>query len=191
MNKKDDKYLIKRIKQGDSHAFGNLIDRYKNMVFTLALRMLKNNEDAEEVAQDAFLKAYQHINTFKGNSKFSTWLYQIVYNTCISRLRKKKLDVNQIDDVYQKDISTSEYREIEHFITTKEKQEALKKALSELPSDDSFLLTLFYLEELDHKEIAKITELTRDNIKVKIFRARKKLFEVLKKSMGEEVYSLL
>lgn len=191
MNNKDDKYLIKRLKQGDNQAFAFLIDRYQNMVFTLALRMLKNHEDAEEIAQDSFLKAYQHIDGFKGNSKFSTWLYQIVYNACISKLRKKKIVVDPIDSINSTDISSSEYREVEQLIATKEKHEIIKKALLEIDPEDSFLLTLFYLEELDHKEIARITELTRDNIKVKIFRARKKLFEILKKSMGTEVYSLL
>jgi RNA polymerase sigma-70 factor (ECF subfamily) len=191
MNNKDDKYLIKKVIKGDSQAFACLIDKYQNMVFTLALRMLKNNEDAEEVAQDSFLKAYQHLDSFKGNSKFSTWLYQIVYNTCISRLRKKSIPVDSIENVYSNEISDSEYKQAEYLISSKEKHESIKKALNELEPDDSFLLTLFYLEELDHKEISKITELTRDNIKVKIFRARKKLFEILKKNMGEEVYSLL
>ncbi len=191
MEQKDDKYFIKRVKQGDSQAFSFLIEKHQNMVFTLAYRMLKNIEDAEEIAQDVFLKVYQHIDSFKGKSKFSTWLYQIVYNACISKLRKKKLDVDSIENLYKTEITSTECREVEQIIASKEKHQLIKNALLELEPDDSFLLTLFYLKELDHKEISKITALTRENIKVKIFRARKKLFDIFKKHMGEEVYSLL
>ena len=88
----EDHILIEKVLAGDSNAFSGLIDRYKDMVYTLAIRIVKNNEDAEEVAQDSFIKAFEKLDSFKGSSKFSTWLYTIVYRTALTKVRKKKVD---------------------------------------------------------------------------------------------------
>ena len=90
--------IINRILSGDSNAYGELVKKYQNYVFTLALRFTHNREDAEEVAQDIFIKAFRSLADFKGNSKFSTWLYTIVYTTSITFLRKKRLETTSIDD---------------------------------------------------------------------------------------------
>ena len=90
--------IINRILSGDSNAYGELVKKYQNYVFTLALRFTHNREDAEEVAQDIFIKAFMSLADFKGNSKFSTWLYTIVYTTSITFLRKKRLETTSIDD---------------------------------------------------------------------------------------------
>src|SRR5262245_50933268 len=93
----NDNEIISRVLNGDQQAYAELVTRYQNYVFTLALRFTKNREDAEEVAQDIFVKAYRALADFKGSSKFSTWLYTIVNNTCITFLRKKKLDTHSLD----------------------------------------------------------------------------------------------
>ena len=86
----EDQHYINLILNGNPNAFATLVDRYKNMVYTLALKMLTNKEEAEEIAQDTFVKAYHSLNKFKGESKFSTWIYKITYNTCLDRLKKNK-----------------------------------------------------------------------------------------------------
>src|ERR1700754_2165670 len=93
----NDNEIISNVLNGDQQAYAGLVSRYQNYVFTLALRFTKNREDAEEVAQDIFIKAYKALADFKGNSKFSTWLYTIVNNTCITFLRKKRLEVHSLD----------------------------------------------------------------------------------------------
>ena len=95
MNTNDQVY-INRILDGDTNAFTVLVDRYKDLVYTLAMRMMKNREEAEEVAQDAFIKTYKSLDKFKGESKFSTWIYRVAYNTCLDRLKKNKRTQNTV-----------------------------------------------------------------------------------------------
>ena len=85
-----DQHYIDKVLQGETNCFAVLVDRYKDMIFTLALKMIKNREEAEEVAQDTFIKAYNSLSKFKGDSKFSTWIYKVAYNTCLDRLKKNK-----------------------------------------------------------------------------------------------------
>src|SRR3954464_1278071 len=94
----EDMEIISRILKGDQQAYSVLVERYRNFVFTLVLRYIKSREGAEEVAQDAFIKAYRALADFKGNSKFSTWLYTISTTTCITFLRKKRLDIQSLDN---------------------------------------------------------------------------------------------
>src|SRR5437868_14430313 len=94
----NDNEVITQVLKGDHQAYAVLVNRYQNYVFTLTLRMIRSREDAEEVAQDVFIKAYKYLADFKGASKFSTWLYTIVNNTCITFLRKKKLEIQSLDN---------------------------------------------------------------------------------------------
>lgn len=86
----DDQHYINLVLKGDTNAFAVLVDRYKDLVYTLSLRMIKNREEAEELSQDTFIKVYRSLGKFKGESKFSTWLYKVAYNTCLDRLKKNK-----------------------------------------------------------------------------------------------------
>jgi len=99
MDVHDEKYLIERVKAGDKEAFTGLVDTYKNMVYTVCLRMLGSEADAEEAAQDVFIKAYRSIGSFQAKAKFSTWLYRIAYNNCISVIRKKVRMIDLVEDV--------------------------------------------------------------------------------------------
>jgi RNA polymerase sigma factor (sigma-70 family) len=180
--------LITFIKKGESAYFRHLVDRHKSYVYTLALRVVCSHEDAQEVAQDSFIKAYNNISSFKGDAKFSTWLYRIVFNTAISKKRKKRLpetDIEKASGVLDADgMNSSE------LLSQKERRAWVNKAIERLPEDDAFLITLYYFQELTLEEIEKITGFAPNNVKVKIFRARKKLAEWLGKCLQEEITSL-
>jgi len=182
----NDQVYINKILDGDTNAFTTLVDRYKDLVYTLALRMMKNKEEAEEVSQDSFIKAYKSLNRFKGDSKFSTWIYRVAYNTCLDRLKKNKRQQQTvtIDEYTEHQVKTIDNALDK--IETQEKQQAIKDCLELLPSEDSFLLTLYYFEELSLDEISKIVGLKPNNVKVKIFRSRKKLATILKERLDNE-----
>ncbi len=179
----NDKLIIERIQKGETQAYALLVDKYKNAVFTLAYRTINNNAEAEEIAQDCFLKAFQKLDKFRGDSKFSTWLYRIVYNTSISHVRKKKHDTLSLNDetynnLDKEDDSYREFNEEELL----ERKELIHKAIASLPKEDAFLITLFHLEDVPVKEISEITTMSESNVKVKLFRARKKLHSLLMKN---------
>ena len=182
----NDQVYINKILDGDANAFTVLVDRYKDLVYTLAIRMMKNKEEAEEVAQDTFIKMYKSLNKFKGDSKFSTWIYRVAYNTCLDRLKKNKRQQQTvaIDEYTEHQVKTIDNALDK--IETQEKQQAIKDCLELLPSEDSFLLTLYYFEELSLDEISKIVGITANNVKVKIFRSRKKLATILKERLEPE-----
>ena len=98
MNKTDDLYYVEAIRKGNVQVFSVLVEKYQNMVYSLALKLMKKPEEAEELAQDTFIKAYQKIDSYEGKSKFSTWLYSITYNACISELRKRRIEFASLDD---------------------------------------------------------------------------------------------
>jgi RNA polymerase sigma factor (sigma-70 family) len=182
----DDTYYINKVLRGNVNAFSQLVEKHKRMAYTLALRMVNSPEDAEEIAQDAFIKAFQSINDFKGESKFSTWLYKIVYHVSISRLRKKQLETISIDaDFRNFDIS-----ETDHLLTRlsiEEQNTLVRTAIDRLPPDEKAIITLYYLNDSPVKEITGVTGDSEANVKIKLFRARKRLWELLKYRFQDKV----
>ena len=133
MDKNSDQLYIDKVLQGDTNAFAYLINKYKDMAYTVAIKIVKSHEDAEEVAQDSFLKAYEKLDSFKGNSKFSTWLYTIVYRNSITKIRKKKVATSDIDDYVMDNYSEgSEFPQIEA-IKNGEQQKYVREAIDRLP----------------------------------------------------------
>ncbi len=191
MNRKDDHYYIKQIANGNVAAFSYLVEKYRDMVYGLSLKMLRNTEDAEELAQDTFVKAFQSLSSYQGKSKFSTWLYRITYNGAITLMRKRKLELYSLDEqrLSDEDELTIGNRLAE--IDQEELAESLKKAMEELPADDQVLITLFYYEDQRVEDIAHITGLSASNVKVKIHRARKKMYLYLKENLEEAVFNVL
>jgi RNA polymerase sigma factor (sigma-70 family) len=191
VNKTEDIYYIEAVRKGDVVAFSFLVERYQNMVYSLALKLLKNAEDAEEMAQDTFIKAFQKLDTYEGKSKFSTWLYSITYNACISELRKRRIQFSSLED--QRFSDQDEMKMFDYFGETKkeDQEKYLNIALGKLPEDDQVLVTLYYYESQSMDEISMITGLTVSNIKVKIHRARKRMYSILHEMLHEEIYSLL
>ncbi|MGE5449678.1 MAG: RNA polymerase sigma factor [Bacteroidales bacterium] len=191
MNKTEDIFYIEAVRKGNVSAFSVLVERYQDMVYSLALKLLKNTEDAEELAQDTFIKAFQKLDMYEGKSKFSTWLYSITYNACISELRKRRIQFSSLEE--QRFSDQDEMRIHSYFSETKkeDQEKYLNLALSKLPEDDQVLVTLYYYENQSMDDISVITGLTVSNIKVKIHRARKKMYELLHELLKEEMYSLL
>lgn len=187
-NNYTDSELIDKIKKGNKVSYNILIERHKNYAFTIALRIVQNREDAEEIAHDAFLKAFRSINKFKGESKFTTWFYKIVMNIAISKLRKKKLPVDNIDEVNITHYSIFDDGEK---MNITDRRLFINKALEQLNTEERTLLTLYYFKELNLEEIEEIMDLNKNNLKVKIFRARKKLAARLTGILKDEVHSLL
>lgn len=175
----EEQAYIERVKRGDSASYAFLVNKYKNMAFTVALKIVNSREDAEDVLQESFLKAYQQIHTFENKSKFSTWFYTIVYRTALSKLPTNKTAFFSIDpevhESYAVDFSDTPATAFE----TKDMQQYVKAAIQRLPKSEALLITLYYMNENSLKEIEEITGLTMNNIKIKLFRARKKLEQEL------------
>jgi RNA polymerase sigma-70 factor (ECF subfamily) len=188
---KRDSYYIAKIKEGDPGAYAVLVNKYKKMAFNVALQLMGNREDAEEVAQDAFLKAYQALDNYKGDAKFSTWVYRIIYNTAISRLRKKKLNVSSIDDDYSSSVNVKSTQSALQELHSEERKKYLSEALDRLDADDKLLLSLFYLDENSVEEVCEITGFSQSNVKVKLHRARKKLYSELELILHGELKTIL
>jgi RNA polymerase sigma-70 factor (ECF subfamily) len=186
-----DNIYISKVLDGDRNAFAYLVDKYKTMVYSLALRLVKDREEAEEISQDSFIKAYQSLASFKGKAKFSSWLYRIVYNTAISRLRQQPAGRVSLDESNIADSLYMESKENYNTLSAGERKKYLEKALDSLEADEKMLVILYYYEERELDEIAEITQLTKTNTKVKLFRARKKMLSVLKIYLKEETYNLL
>ena len=187
MTIKKDQLLIDQILGGDKQLFSVLVDRYKNLVFTLCLRLLKNREEAEELAQDSFVKIYKSLSKFKGDAKFSTWIYRVTYNNCLDFLKAKKRKFKELSvDAYD----GFEIEDLDSAINNLEENErkmAILGCINMLNEDDAFLVTLHYYEDQSVKEIAEIMNLSVANVKVKLYRSRKQLAVILKRRLSNDM----
>ncbi|MGJ3235567.1 RNA polymerase sigma factor [Marivirga sp.] len=181
--------IILKVKQGEIHAFNEIIVLYEKQVFNLALRIIKNREDAEEVAQDSFVKAYKRIKSFKGNSKFSTWLYRITYNNSLNKITSNKR-LGFSEELADEKIGGSLLDDGMKDLLLEERKGFIKKALAKMSSQESTLITLYYQNECDLKEIEEITGINRNTAKVQLHRARKRLELNLKMLLKSEIESL-
>jgi len=176
MNQPDDNHIIQKILEGNTGAYSVIVDRYKDLVYSVVLKIVKNREEAEETAQDTFLKAFHALPGFKREAKFSTWLFRIAYNTAISKARRRQVTTTAIDDKLIENYSTDEIRENLGQMDTEDQVRVLQKALQILGKDDQLLIHLFYRNRQSVDEIAAITGLSDTNVKVKLHRIRKKLY---------------
>lgn len=183
MKFRDDSETIDKVLSGDVSAYASLVEKHKNLVFSIVLKVVNNREDAEEIAQDTFLKAYQSLKTFERKSKFSTWLYRIAYNSAISKTRKKRIEMVAIEDSVITNYSTDEVSKNMHEREENDRQLILEKVLKRLPEDDNLLITLFYKSENSVDDISEITGLSVSNVKVRLHRIRKKLYEEMQSLM--------
>lgn len=183
----NDQLYIEKVLHGDANSYAFLVDKYKDLVFSLALKVLKNREEAEEVSQDTFIKAYRSLEKFKGDSKFSTWLYKIAYNNCMDRVKKiaKSYHTGTIDEIVENRISATD--DVLQTIERKERALIIKECLLELPEDERSILWFFYFEELSLKEITEVTSYSENNVKVKLHRARKKLLAIVENKVEPEM----
>ena len=186
-----DNELITLVLKGDQQAYKVLVDRYQSYIYTLAYRLMQSREDAEEVAQDVFVKAYRSLADFKGGSKFSTWLYTIAHNTSITYLRKKKQKILAIDDeatFTQLENQESDFKANQ--VEDKSKKAMVNRAIEMLAPDDAQIITLFYKGDQSLDEIATVMGMETNTVKVRLFRARQKLKDKMEKYFAEEVSNL-
>ena len=177
--KNDALHIITSILAGNTERFSYFLDTYGQQFFTLIVRMVGSPEDAEELTQDTFMKAFRHLSDFNGKSSFSTWLYRIAYNTALSSLRKQPNEVLSVDDRLWNNLTENEIdRALDE--EDEERIEQLQRALEKLTPDERALVTLFYEEDRPIAEICHILNQTEGNIKVKLYRIRKKLYILIK-----------
>ena len=186
-----DNEVISRVLQGEQGAYAELVNRYQAYVFTLVMRMIKSREDAEEVAQDVFVKAYRALADFRGESKFSTWLYTIVNTTSITFLRKKKLEIHSLDNEKIFEVADSkDSGSRANMIEQKSRVNMVNEAIAMLNPDDAEIITLFYKAEQNLDEIARILAIEANTAKVRLHRARARLKEKMEKHFSEEVKNI-
>lgn len=183
-----DSDIIQLVLTGNPQAYAQLVERYQSFVFTLVLRYVKSREDAEEVAQDVFVKAYRSLADFKGASKFSTWLYTIATTTCLSFLRKKKTAVHSLDDerVFAA-AGNMDGGTTANGVEQKSKRQMVNEAIALLNPDDAQVISLFYKGEQTLDEIAQIMGKEPNAVKVQLHRARTRLKEKMQKHFPAEV----
>jgi RNA polymerase sigma-70 factor (ECF subfamily) len=185
-----DSIYIRKVLDGDKHAFRYFIEQYRDMAYSLAISIVKNHPLAEEVTQDAFIKAYRALPKFEQRAKFSTWLYKIVTNEALKKVRKKSLDYSadfeQINDVQYSEINGSIGE-----LAEQDQKYYINRVLDKMIPNDSLILRLFYLNENSQKEIMEITGFSATNIKSILHRARKRFYAILKEELQHEIKSII
>ena len=187
MKFREDPYYIRMILSGDTAAYRGLVEKHQDLVYTIVHRIISSAEEAEEVAQDVFVKAYSKLSGFKGEAKFSTWLYRIAYNTAVSHTRKRKIEFLAMDEEVIGNHSEEDVQQEVMGLSTEEQNKLIKKALAILPRTDSLMITLFYYHGKDIEEISEIVGLTQSNVKVKLFRIRKRLFKEMNEIIDSNI----
>lgn len=171
----DDRVLVRRVQRGDREAFAALVTRHQRYVYNLAYRLLRDPSEAEDLAQEAFLRAWRGLGNFRGEAKFTTWLYRIVTNLCYNRLnslRRQLLDTD-VDDVDT--LALSSDKDPATAVEAAERRAFLHRQIAALPEKYQLVITLFYLQEFSYQEIAQVLDLPLGTVKTHLFRARERL----------------
>lgn len=192
MHQETDLALITAVLDGDTVVYSDLVKRHQRFVFTLALRFTKNREDAEEVAQDCFIKAYRALGTYKQTAKFTTWLYSITYTSAMIALRKRKMITISLND--EGNTIKLENHSSDYDADNIEKKSAyayLNQAIEMLSTNDAAIITLFYKGEQSLEEIGIALHMEANTVKVRLHRARIKLKEKLQYLLKDEVKELI
>lgn len=175
------KERIKEVLKGDQEAFGEIVELFKDKVFQICYRMLGNRHEAEDIAQEAFVRAYVNIHSFNLNKKFSTWLYRIATNLCIDRIRKKKPDSFLDEEVAGTDglnlysQIAAEGKSPDSEVETMELQEIVQREILKLPDKYRIVIVLRYMDDLSLKEISEVLDMPLGTVKTRIHRAREAL----------------
>ncbi|MFD0750954.1 RNA polymerase sigma factor [Mucilaginibacter calamicampi] len=169
----DEQVYLDKILNGDPASYAFLVNKYKDMVYSIAIKILRDADEAQDIAQECFITAYQQLHKYQRRSKFSTWLYTIVYRAAVTQLRRNKLDTTFIGDSVNEvlDNGNNQFDQLQ----AKQVGQQVRIAIDRLPPTEALLVTLYYINDLPVKEIQEITGLSKANIKIKLFRARKKL----------------
>ncbi|MDH5381209.1 MAG: sigma-70 family RNA polymerase sigma factor [Cyclobacteriaceae bacterium] len=190
MHETEDTAHINNIIKGDYSAYRFLVDKYKDKVYNLSLKMMKNETDAEELTQISFIKAYNSLHKFQRKAAFSTWLYRINYNSCLTQLRLKRKNVQSLEE----NIESSNLQTMEvtfNSMIEKDRRHYVSLALEKLKPDERILLNLCYKEDKNMNEIGVIMNLSHSNVRVKLMRTRNKLLQIMNKILKHEIGELL
>ena len=180
MDNQEALHYIQKVRNGDHAAFAFLVEGYKKMAYTIALRIVENEGEAEDVAQESFIKAYQQLHQFEGKAKFSTWLYTIVYRSALAKSKERKFKPFSITERFKENY-TNDYTVPQlTLMQTDDEQRFIRNAIDKLPKTEALLVILYYMDENSVKEIQQITAMSVPNIKINFFRARKKLEKTLR-----------
>jgi RNA polymerase sigma-70 factor (ECF subfamily) len=178
MTKDDDIIWINQVLDGNAYAFARLVEKHQDAVFSLVRRIIRRTDEAEDVTQIVFLKAYQSLGSFKGSSLFSTWLSRIAYNTAISEYRKRKRDLVPADDTMMARFAAELQDETEDD-RNEYLLQLLENEVSLLTAEDQLLLQLYYNQKHSVDQVSSIVSMTVPNVKIKLFRIRKRLLEAI------------
>jgi RNA polymerase sigma-70 factor (ECF subfamily) len=187
MNYREDQYYIDQVLKGNKSAYRPLVDKHKDLVFTIVVRIVTRREEAEEVAQDVFIKAFEKLPDFRGAAKFSTWLYRIAYNAAISFSRKRKVEFLSSEEREMENYSEEELSSNIMGLSVEEQKRLINHALAELPGTDSLMVMLYYFHEKGIDEISDIIGMTPGNVKVKLHRIRKQLYKEMNEILGKDM----
>jgi RNA polymerase sigma factor (sigma-70 family) len=182
----DDKQLVAMVMRGDNNAFATIIHNTERLVASIIFKMIQNAEDRKDIAQDVYLKAFRKLNSFRFESKLSTWIGHIAYTTCLDQLKKKKLslildDENNNDEKITEALAMQNERSLQ-----KDLKQVLHLGINELPPLYRTLITLYHTEELSYEEIMRIMDLPEGTVKNYLFRARKMLRSILLEQYKKE-----
>ncbi|MFT3740917.1 MAG: RNA polymerase sigma factor [Breznakibacter sp.] len=182
METKTEQDYIRQIQDGNTLLFSYILDTYARKVHALIVRIVASHEDAEELTQDVFVKCFNKLGTFRGDCRFSTWLYRIAYNTAISATRKRKTASPFMDESLLQNVPDSGVDELLNNESDEDVLMQLEGAVNELPPDEKALVTLYYHHDKSVQELAVILGISPANVKIKLFRIRKKLYVWMKQT---------
>jgi len=185
-----DEDIIRKVRAGDPRAYARLVDTHKNQAFTLAVRLLGGREEAEELVQDAFVRAFNNLGAFRGDARFSTWFYRILYNLCMTRVtrRRGKTEHLEVDDEILLDniLVDHDGPSIHEQLEGAELQEIIAGEIERLPAKFRSVITLFYVQEMSYEEMVDVLGIPAGTVKTNLFRARNLLKKrVLRRTKGE------
>ena len=186
-----DSLYIQKVLNGDYSAFSYFVDKYKDMAYSISFRILDNKEDAEEIVQDSFLKAYNSLKKFRQDSKFTTWFYRIVVNNALTKAKRRKLIIKSKDFSKIEEVEVEKIETVYSVLSQADRQKYINFSLDKLNIEDRLILTLYYLNENSIEEIVEITKIKRENLKMKIHRARQKMYMILEQELKTEIKDLL
>jgi len=186
----DDFIIIQKVIAGNTDAFAILVDRYKDLAISLAFNVLLDKEDAEDIVQDSFIKAFGALSTFKGDAKFATWFYRIVLNTALNKRKGKRLVTIDMEALTPGDENDGRFPDLTH-CTTQQQRKYIQQALKYLSEGERICITLYYLHDLSLNEIQELTAYSTANIKVLLFRGRKQLYHALQRILKTEIEDLI
>lgn len=186
----NDRHIIEEIRSGQTRRYAVLIDRHKDRAMTLALRLTGNRQESEELVQDAFLRAYRSLDQFRGDAKFGTWFYRILYNLCLTKVSRRKGRPEQLDVSDERMLDNilvdEEEATIQERMEEDEMQQMIASEIAGMPEKFRTVLTLFYVQEMSYEEITAVLNQPLGTVKTNLFRARNLLRErVLAGMKGE------